>query len=151
MVSSIEKEKETIARGKEKIRLREMRLKEKEKQKRMKMLSEVGKLAYKVGIDQFDKEALLGAFYEISEKLEDPEQIKIWKEKAELVEKRTSEKESQLVITFNSTPDKETRSTMKELRFHWNSFRNEFYGYGCKEKISKKLENFECKIEVLDE
>jgi hypothetical protein len=139
-----------IDKEKEKIRLKEKELKEREKKIRAKKFIEIGRLAFRVDIDTLDEDALLGAFIEISEKIND-KSINAWKKKSEELRKKqeTSER-TPLSVCFKSPPNKEIKDRFKELGFRWNSFRKEFFGHGQHSLLSELVKGLDCKIEVVN-
>lgn len=151
MVAKVDLELQKLEEQKRKLQVKERLLKEKEKQKRVRRFSSIGKLAHKAGIDHLDEDILFGAFIEISSSLSSKEKQEDWKTKA--LSYNPGQKKQQgdpLSISFDSEPGPEIKKKMKKLGFRWNSFRNEFYGYGKKDEIQDHLKDVNYSIEVLD-
>lgn len=130
-------------------------LKEKEKQKIAKLKSKrhtvIGKLADRAEVSELDQNILLGAFLEIKEQASSKEQIKTWKEKASSLQKKELESgDTAFSISFDESFGTEEKKIMQSLKFRYNKFRNEFYGYGKESDIKFALEKYVCKIEPLE-
>lgn len=134
---------------KEKLALKERMLAMKERKKRVKRFSEVGKIAYSAGIDQLDQAILLGAFLEISSQLSEKLKIDHWKRLADEFSKEQETEKSGLIISFQNPPSDEIRTTLKEMKFRWNKFRGEYYGYGEKKLLDELLKTCQANIEVV--
>lgn len=150
-MKDFEKHKASLEKEKERIRLKEKLLREKQKQKRAKGFEDIGRLASKVDIDLIEKNALLGAFIEISERSSDEKVMTGWREKGECFQnKEQLSDQVPLSICFKASPPKEAKEKLKNQGFRWNTFRKEFCGYGSKNALQKLLHGFECNIEVLN-
>lgn len=148
MLNDIEEKKKKLAEKKQSIQIKEKLLNEKEKQRRAKQFAEIGKIAYQANIDKIEKETLLGAFLEISKKNHDKETIAHWKKSAcEFLKKQESDETTPMTIIFTTDPSKEVKEKLKEIKFKWNSFRREFYGYGNKKSVESLLSGSEFRIE----
>ena len=148
MVKKIEDEIKRLEEKKRKIRKREIAIKEMEKKRKDKSMVAIGKLAYQAGIADLDGDVLLGAFLEIALLRTDEAIRNKWLEKT----KNLSDGKvgvSSLSISFSKSPDKEVREKLKEMKFKWNDFRGEYYGYGNKEEMRNLLHGVKCSIEVL--
>ena len=64
---------------------------------------------------------------------------------------KTKKSKAALILSFEIHPPEETRNTLKELKFKWNNFRREYYGYGDKEKISELLKASQVSIQVAED
>jgi hypothetical protein len=134
---------------KEKIRKKEKELKEREKKIRAKKFIDIGRLAFSIAIDTLEQDAMLGAFLEISEKIND-KNISAWKKKAkEYNENRKTLDSTPLSVCFKSPPNKEIKDQFKDLGFRWNSFRKEFFGHGQYSIVNDLIKGLDCKIEVI--
>ena len=148
MVKKIEDEIKRLEEKKRKIRKREIAIKEMEKKRKDKSMVAIGKLAYQAGIADLDGDVLLGAFLEIALLRTDEAIRNKWLEKT----KNLSDGKvgvSSLSISFSKSPDKEVREKLKEMKFKWNDFRGEYYGYGNREEMRNLLHGVKCSIEVL--
>lgn len=135
---SLAEEKKKIALKKSRLEAKEKRLKEKERKIRTRRLIELGGLISKAGIEGLNNNELLGALLEVKEGMKKEVTLKKWKDLgAKAFEKEEEEKGEALVITFESEPEKEIKSQLRDLGFSWNRFRKEWYGYGKEEEIKK--------------
>lgn len=141
MPNSIEDKLEELQRKKDKIQLQEKILQEKARQKRARRFIEVGKLAYKANIDEMDPEALLGAFLEIAELMEDQAKLTYWSKRGRELQQKSSSKEELplLVITFAELPSDEEKRKLKQQGFRWYAARKEFYGRGSEDLLRSIL------------
>jgi hypothetical protein len=145
---------EQIAKKKQDLAKMEKLIKEKEKQKdekkKIKLSIEIGNLARKANIDKLDKQILLGAFIEISKKIQNNESVEIWKKNAEIFHKITNADEKvSLVISFKTEINDDVKKQLKNLRFNWNKFRKEYYGYANKLELESMLNGLEYTIEEI--
>jgi len=145
-ITRLEEKKKALEEKKKIAVEKEKRKKFKKKEKRY---IEIGRLAEKANLFDFDSDALFGALLEIYEKSSSQDSINSWKEKARSKDNDNVPK-TPLSISFSANPTKEEKKLMKEISFSFNSFRNEFYGYGDFEKIADTVRKFECKVEKLD-
>lgn len=145
-ITKLEEKKKALEEKKKIAVEKEKRRKFKKKEKRY---IEIGRLAEKANLFDFDIDTLFGAFLEIYEKSSSHDSINSWKEKAKSKNEDNTPK-TPLSISFSTNPTKEEKKLMKEISFSFNSFRNEFYGYGDFEKIAGMVSQFECKVEKLD-
>lgn len=149
----IEEKINKLEEKKKELEIKKKTLEEKERRKNYKRKEkryiEIGKLAEKANIFNFEKDVLLGAFLEISEKSNSDEQINRWKERVESQNKVERDK-TPISISFNEDPTKKEKSIMKEISFQYNKFRKEFYGYGYFEEIQNLVKDFQCKVEKLE-
>ena len=135
---------------KEKLSAKELRLKEKEKKHLFNKLIEIGKIAAKSNIDDIEKMTLLGAFLEINQKKDEQLVLENWRKKAEEFLKHSDQNDTvSLSIKFSSHPDKIILDKLKELKFKWNRFRKEFYGFGNKVEITQLFVETDCIIEEI--
>lgn len=148
-----EKLKEEKNKLKQKLVLKEQRLRNHEKKLNFNKLVEVGKLAEKANLDKIDSAVLLGAFIEISRNKEDFKNLERWKNLAleyENNQKQDKNNSVRLTIKFDATtPDEKILTYLKETKFKWNRFRQEFYGCGNKDEISKFLTGIQCNVEEI--
>lgn len=146
---AVSKKLKILEDKKNKIRDQAKALKERERLSFRKQQLEIGRLAMKAKISDLDNDSLFGAFLEISEKAKDEENQMKWK-KICTTYQETNEKNGQaLTIYFKSPPSAEVKDRLKKLKFRWNSFRGEYYGFGDKKVISDQFKSPECKIESI--
>ncbi len=152
MATALEDQKKKIEIQKKKIQLKEKLLKEKEKQRKFRRVSEIVEIAFKTSLDEVDDDVLLGAFLEISERINDPHAVQTWKKIGEAHLKNSQDKSDHLLaISFNNEPAKEIREVLKKMKFRWNPFRKEFCGYGNEKKLGQMLKEFDASMERIDE
>ena len=150
MVVDLEEEKKKVELQKKKIQLKEKLIREQEKRRKFKRISEIVEIAFKMNLDQVEDAVLMGAFLEISEKIQDPKMIVEWKKMAALHQQSHEEKsEHLLAIAFTKEPEKEVREMLKKMKFRWNSFRKEFCGYGNQRELENLLKESDFSIEIL--
>jgi hypothetical protein len=141
-MSAIEKKVEKLEAAKNRLRAKELELRLQEKKDKDRKIFQVGKLAYKANLTGMDTEALFGALLEISEKINNPESLKKWRERAASVTDNVKEKGDSIAISFESTPSSDAKNKLKELGLRYNKFRNEWNGYVSKEEAKTALEKF---------
>ncbi len=145
MIDDLKQQQETLL-------LKMQKLKEKKNLALQKRLFDLGKLAQKAKLLELDDIVLLGAFYEIAERKGDESAIKSWIEKANAKNKQEESKEkdnTRLSVSFKNPPPKEAKAILKKMKFRWNSFRGEYYGFGNRESLARLLDGTECNIETL--
>ena len=150
-MNKIDAEKEKLEMMKKKIQLQEKILKEKEKRQRALRFEEIGRIAVKANIDSLDENTILGAFLEISEKINERKTIEDWKRRAEkflTVAEKTDD--SPISISFKNDPSTEIKNKLKDANFKWNRFRKEYYGFGNKSELETLFKETESTIEVLN-
>ena len=134
-------QKERLAQRKAKLSLDEQKLKLQERKIRTRRLIELGGLVAKAELDHLNNNTLLGALLFIKSGSHQKENIDLWTEQgARSFEEskskiKTKEEKIPLIITFKSEPTRETKSQLRDLKFKWNPFRKEWYGYGAESDI----------------
>lgn len=147
-MSTVQKS-EAIEAEKEKIKKKQRILKEKEKKMREKSFLEIGRLSYEADIYSIDQKALLGAFLEINEKSKNEETKRDWRLVAEKwLDLKTQEARTPLSISIKENTDARLKSELKKMKFKWNNFRGEYYGYGSKEEIENLLKKFQSNFTI---
>ncbi|MBI3211608.1 MAG: conjugal transfer protein TraD [Simkania negevensis] len=151
MKKSLEEEKKKVHVKKTRLEMREKLLREQERKLRTKHLIEVGALATKAGIGELDKETLFGAFLELKERAGKQTMVEKWKgEGRDLFEKEKEQKGEQLIVSFEVEASQEVKERLKGMKFRWNPFRREWYGYGHKKEVEEALESFGAMVESVD-
>ena len=142
-------QKERLARKKAKIEAREKLLKVKERQFKIRKFIELGELVCKTGLHVLDTTTMLGAFVEIQEKSNEHETLKSWAIRGQhFLEKEQASNNLPLIISFETDPPTDIKNTLKGLKFKWNAFRREWYGYGKKDRLEELLKAFKTTIET---
>lgn len=134
-----------LAQKKSKIEHREKVLKEKERKLKIRRYIEIGVIAAKFGIDQWDDMVLTGIFAEIQELSKANEAINLWKKKGEELSKTAL---SPLIVSSENEFPEATKDTLKKRKFKWNSFRKEWYGYGLKEEIEELVKICDGQVDI---
>jgi len=144
---SVEDKKKKLEKAREKVLLQERAIKELETRKRAKNFSEIGRIAFKADIDQLDKDVLLGAFLEISDKLTLNNFLEGWKEKAKTFIDSSSQKDQiGYSVVFSTEIDIEVKQIMKNFGFTWNRIRKEFSGYSNLKTLESELNKYSATI-----
>ncbi len=143
---------EKIATKKAIVARQEKGLKQREKKIRDSHLIQLGKLIQKAGIEHLEMTTLFGALSFIKDAISDPKNKQDWTEKGEFLLKEASPKKGgYLVVTLPADSPTDAKKLLKELRFRWNQFRKEWYGYGDAGELEKTLSSFQGKVEVVPE
>lgn len=95
-----------------------------------------------------DREILLGAFLDIASQSSEKSKIEYWKNLAENFKKEQKNERSALIIVFQKPPSEDIKEALKNMKFRWNKFRGEYYGYGDKKILSDLLKNAQAKIDI---
>lgn len=149
MPTKIEIEKKKIADQKKQIQMKERLLQTKARKEKTKSLIRLGELFDKAQIHEMDHDILLGALLEIKDR-NSSEQQSIWKERAETFSKSNSGARVALIISFPTEPDPEVLTQLRAMKFRWNKFRNEWYGYGLESELKTILEGTSGTIQQAD-
>lgn len=146
---NLESKMEKLAIKRAQIEQRERLLKQKERKLETKRLIEIGRLAAKVGIDTLDSPTLAGAFIDIREKFLNPDIKKTWEENGNhFLTDELKSNDQPIIIKFSLNPSEEAKAKLKHLRFRWNNFRKEWYGYGKIEEIQNLIKGSDASVEL---
>lgn len=135
-----------LAEKRTKLDYKERQLREKSRKQEIRKLIEIGNMASKCGIADFDKETLMGAFSEVMERSQLPDIKNEWKKKGSILSETSL---TPLLVSFKKDPNEELLRTLKDKRFKWNNFRKEWQGYGVEEEIAKLVKESHGKVEVV--
>lgn len=142
----IEKRKRNLEQRKNRLKQLEASLNAQERKKRTRRLIEIGGLATKANLEDWNSNALLGAFLSIKEKESNKKQMEAWvyKDGAAFAEDKaknlTSRKQgSPVIIKFETPPSEETRASLKSLGLKWNALRQEWEGYAKIDELKELL------------
>ncbi len=61
---------------------------------------------------------------------------------------RKGGRELPLIVSFETDPPPEIKTALKGLKFRWNAFRREWYGYGQKDQLEELLKASKATIET---
>lgn len=135
-----------LAQKKAEIEHKERILRDRERKLKDRRFIEVGSIASKFGIDEFDDETLMGAFAEMQERSKQPDTQLEWKQTGVAL---STNRRSPLIISFGTDPSDEVKAKLKEMRFGWITFRKEWHGHGTKEEIERLVKEFNGKVDVV--
>lgn len=148
-IEKLAEQKEKICLKKERLEKKEKMLREKERKLHTRQLIKSGELISKANISHLSPSVLLGALLEIKEKAQDKEVLREWETKGNRELSRDLKEGAQrLIVTFDSVLDEQAKNALKALKFRWNAFRREWYGFGEKESIERDFKAFGVKIEI---
>ncbi|WP_085784273.1 conjugal transfer protein TraD [Candidatus Nucleicultrix amoebiphila] len=125
----LERKKQALEFKKNRLKQLESHVKLMERKSRTRRLIELGGLVAKAGLEEWDTNALYGAFLEIKESAEDVKTVKAWAHKGGAAFARKNTNKSPVIVKFESKPDEETRTKIRELGLKWNALRGEWQGY----------------------
>ena len=150
-ILKFEEEKKKVEKKKEKLILQERLLKARQKKMQAKRFAKIGELAKKANIAELEDEVLLGAFLEILKKRDSEENLMGWREAALKFSRAKKNSRNALIVSFRTAPGKEVADSLKNLKFTFNKFRNEYYGYASKKELEEALLGSDYKIEVVED
>lgn len=146
----MQKQAEKLDAQIEKILLRKKILLEKEKKKRIAKFNSIGRLAFRANIDTLDEDALLGAFLEIAERMQQPENVQAWQAHAQAFEKTQNDTSQQIFsVYFEEEPNKDIKQKMKEWKFIYNRYKREYCGRAERIQLDQLLKGCKVKIEEI--
>ena len=147
----IEAQKQRLAQKKEKLAREERRLALQSRKARTAKLIRLGGLFEDAGLFDLDPKALLGLLLESYEASKDPSVVSRW---LDLGSRRLQSKESEdnvaLIVQLDIDPPKKAVDLLKSMNFRWNKFRQEWQGYGSKEKLLDLLSEAKPEIQVVE-
>jgi len=153
----IDKRKKALAQRKNRLKQLEVSLNAQERKKRTRRLIEIGGLAAKANLEDWDTNALLGAFLFLKEKESDKKQMEAWAYKggaafaAEKAKSLSSRKRgSPVIVKFETRPTDEIRTSLKSLGLKWNALRQEWEGYAQISKLKEFLGPHKISIKELE-
>ncbi len=148
-IEKLMEQKEKISQKKERLEKKELLLKMKERKIQTNRLIQAGELITKAGIDHLPPVTLLGALLEIKDRAHDEIAIKAWQTKAEVMFQHDQRVNAQpLILSFEVELDESSKTSLKALKFRWNAFRREWYGFGKKDELEVMFKGFGAKIET---
>ena len=119
-------------------------------------VNSLGQLFVKTKTSHLDHEVLFGALLEIAERAQNEHALNSWRVKfeeyAEINKKSyVTANGSRMTISFKSQTSlaPEIKEKLKEMKFKWNEFRGEYYGFGDREALRNLLAGHECNIETI--
>ena len=112
-------------------------------------LIEIGGLAAKANLEDWDTNALLGAFLFLKEKELDKKQLEAWAHKGGAVFASEKVHRSPVIVKFETGPTDEIRTSLKSLGLKWNALRQEWEGYTRIEELKKLIAPHKASIREL--
>lgn len=148
---NIEAKKQKLAQKKEKLVREERRLALHARKARTAKLIRLGGLFEDAGLFELDPKALLGLLLESYEAAKDPSVVSRWLDLgSRKLESKESEEGVALIVQLDIDPPQKAVDLLKSMNFRWNKFRQEWQGYGNKEKLLDLLSEAKPKIEVVE-
>lgn len=142
-------EKEKLAQTRARLEKRQKIINEKERKIKLKKVIELGDLIVKAGLDDLDREVLLGALLEIKELSTNKGGVKKWTEKWNAW--MNLNRPQRLIISFEGESSAEIINILRSRKFKWNPFRHEWYGFGKKEELQVLLGKDHAKVTEVSE
>lgn len=125
----LERKKQVLELKKNRLKQLESHVKLMERKSRTRRLIELGGLVAKAGLDELDSNALLGALLENKERADDIKTVKAWAHKGGAAFSKDNSDKSPVIVKFESKPNEEVRTKIRELGLKWNALRGEWQGY----------------------
>jgi len=145
----IEKRKKALSQRKNRLKQLETSLNAQERKKRTRRLIEIGGLAAKANLEDWDTNALLGAFLFLKEKASDPKQMEAWAHKGGVAFSSEKVAKSPVIVKFETIPSDEIRASLKSLGLKWNALRQEWEGYAQIINLKEFLGPYQATIQEL--
>lgn len=136
----LEKRRKNIEQQKNKLKQLETSLNAQERKKRTRKLIEIGGLAAKANIEDWNSNTLLGAFLFLKENESDKKQIDTWTHKGGSSFAKEKVQKTPVIVKFEKQPPEEIRVSLKSLGLKWNALRKEWEGYAQMEKLKEVVE-----------
>lgn len=137
-------EKEKLAQTRARLEKRQKLVNEKERKIRLKKIIELGELVIKAGLEELDTEVLFGALLEIKELSAIKGSIKKWTDRRDAW--LNLNHPQRLIVSFEEDSSIEAINILRSKKFKWNSFRQEWYGFGNKDELLTILGKGNAKI-----
>jgi hypothetical protein len=156
-VTSLAHQKERLERQKARLQSQEQKLKILERKQRTRRLIELGGLIVKAELEELNNNTLLGALLSLKQHMMRNEAVlSEWTERGAIAfealdqNQSTGTDKTPVVITFNSEPPRELKSSLRDLNFKWNPFRKEWYGYGNIHELRSLIKSAHGAVESCD-
>ena len=146
----IEKRKKNLEQKKNRLKQLEASLNAEERKKRTRRLIEIGGLAAKANLENWESNALLGAFLFLKEKESDQKQMDAWAHKGGTTFAADKVQKHPVIVKFEASPPEEIRASLKSLGLKWNALRKEWEGYAHITKLKEILESHKATIQELE-
>lgn len=129
----ITSKKEKLAKTMARLEKRQKIINDLERKSRLRRIIELGDQIVRAGLEDLDNEVLLGALLEVKELSSNKGSIKKWAEKREAWVNLNQPQ--RLIVSFEKEPSAEAANALRSKKFRWNSFRQEWYGFGRKDEL----------------
>jgi len=149
-INLIDKRKKTIEQRKNRLKQLEVSLNAQERKTRTRRLIEIGGLAAKANLEDWDTNALLGAFLFLKENASDPKQMEAWVHKGGAAFAADKIQKSPVIVKFETRPTDEIRASLKSLGLKWNALRQEWEGYTKIQDLKSLLAPHKASIQELE-
>lgn len=140
-VNILERRRQRIAFEKSRLSHLKSHVKLMERKARTRRLIELGGLVAKAGLEEWDTNALYGVFLDAKEKERDKKRMKDWAHKGGVAFSKENHEKSPVIVKFESKPNEEIRTKIRELGLKWNAMRGEWQGYVELRSLGAILEN----------
>lgn len=146
----LEKRKRNLEQRKNRLKQLEVSLNAQERKRRTRRLIEIGGLAAKANLEDWNSNALLGAFLSLKEKESDKKQLEAWTHKGGVAFASEKVLKAPVIVKFETRPTDEIRASLKSLGLKWNALRQEWEGYTKIEELKSLLAPHGASITELD-
>ncbi|EKE09347.1 MAG: hypothetical protein ACD_16C00191G0007 [uncultured bacterium] len=146
----LEKRKKNLEQRKNRLKQLEVSLNAQGRKRRTRRLIEIGGLAAKANLEDWNSNALLGAFLSLKEKESDKKQLEAWTHKGGVAFASEKVLKAPVIVKFETRPTDEIRASLKSLGLKWNALRQEWEGYTKIEELKSLLAPHGASITELD-
>lgn len=147
--TTLDEKKERLEKQKARLVSKEQKIKALERKKELKKAISLGQLLIENGLDEFDRTILLGALLEIKDRSGRAEDLESWRIRAALHIEENKIAQSAVIVTFQTSPNKNIQSILKGNGLKWNPFRQEWQGYSHLSSLEESLKNCGANIQVV--
>ena len=156
-VNILERRKRTLEQRKNRLKQFEASLNAQTRKSRTRKLIEIGGLAAKATIENWNTNTLYGAFLFLKEKESESngKLIKEWTrkggaafaaDKEKSVSSSARKKGEPVIVKFETQPPAEIKTSLKTLGLKWNALRQEWEGYAKIEELKELIEPHKASI-----
>jgi hypothetical protein len=139
--------KEELAKKKKRLEQQEQLLKVKERKKRTSQHIKLGQMVENAGLSELPTSLLQGALIEIASLRNEQSAKNRWQVLAdEAISSGAKEGRTPLIVSISEC-SADAKARLKEFRFRWNRFRNEWYGEANLKELSDALKPYNAVIE----
>jgi len=146
----LEKRKKNLEQRKNRLKQLEVSLNAQGRKRRTRRLIEIGGLAAKANLEDWNSNALLGAFLSLKEKESDKKQLEAWTHKGGVAFASEKVLKAPVIVKFETRPTDEIRASLKSLGLKWNALRQEWEGDTKIEELKSLLAPHGASITELD-